>query len=144
MGIRPEQITDAMIKGDASGVLRSMRDQAIGNTKSLTSRPAETGLLEREEQAKLATWLNDQKRLGCLQYDWSATHKKVTRRIGMPDFAIWRNSHSLLGEMKLPGAKCSPEQARVHAEFWRSGTPVHIWYSAAEATGCIEAWLRSI
>jgi hypothetical protein len=142
MGIRPEQITDAMIKGDSSGLLRSMRDQALGDTKSLTSRHEEAGLLEREEQARLATWLNDQKRLGRLQYDWSATHKKATRRIGMPDFAIWRNSRSLLGEMKLPGAKCSPEQARVHAEFWRSGTPVQIWYSATEAIQCIEVWLR--
>jgi hypothetical protein len=92
----------------------------------------------------LAAWLSDQKRLGRLQYDWSATHRKVTRRIGMPDFSIWAKGSALLGEMKRPGSKLRPEQALVHAEFWRSGTPVHIWYSASEATDCIETWLRSI
>jgi hypothetical protein len=101
-------------------------------------------VLEREEQATLAVWLSEQKRLGRLQYDWSATHHKATRRIGMPDFSVWANGSALLGEMKRKGSKLRPEQAEVHAEFWRSGTPVHIWYSATEATGCIEAWLVSI
>jgi hypothetical protein len=138
MGIDPKQITEAMIERDPSGRLQNLRDQALG------SRPAPyTGVLEREEQARLAAWLNDQKRLGRLQYDWSATHRKATRRIGMPDFSIWANGHALLGEMKRAGGKLRPEQAEIHGEFWRSGTPVHVWYSAAEATSCIEAWLQS-
>jgi hypothetical protein len=129
MGIRREQIPRAMIR--LSPELRM----------STTSRRTESTLLEREEQAQLAAWLSDQKRLGRLQYDWSATHRKATRRIGMPDFSVWANGLALLGEMKRKGSKLRPEQAAIHAEFWRSGTPVHIWYSAAEAIGCIEAWL---
>lgn len=102
------------------------------------------GILESEEQARLASWLSEQKRLSRLQYDWSATHRKVTRRIGMPDFSVWANDQALLGEMKRRGAKLRPEQAEIHAEFWRSGTPVHVWYSAQEAIDCIQAWLASI
>jgi hypothetical protein len=133
MGIRPEQITEAMIR----------LNPELGKLRM----PARTGvsdILEREEQAKLAAWLSNQKRAGRLQYDWSATHRKATRRAGMPDFSVWANGSALLGEMKRRGSKLRPDQAEVHAEFWRSGTPVHVWYSAAEATGCIEAWLRSI
>jgi hypothetical protein len=110
---------------------------------SMPSRRTESNVLEREEQAKLAAWLSDQKRVGRLQYDWSATHKKVTRRVGMPDFSIWANGCALLGEMKRKGSKLRPDQAEIHAEFWRSGTPVHVWYSATEAIDCTEAWLRS-
>lgn len=133
MGIRPEQITQAIIRlsPELAEICRE-------------PRRAESDLLEREEQARFAVWLSDQKRLGRLQYDWSATHRKATRRVGMPDFSIWANGHALLGEMKRKGSKLRPEQAAVHAEFWRSGTPVHIWYSALEAVDCTQAWLRSI
>jgi hypothetical protein len=117
---------------------------ANGELGKLRPSSTDTDVLEREEQAKLAAWLGDQKRIGRLQYDWSATHRKATRRIGMPDFSVWANGYALLGEMKRRGSKLRPDQAEVHAEFWRSGTPVHVWYSAAEAAGCIEAWLRSI
>jgi hypothetical protein len=132
MGIRPKQITEAMIRL-ANGELGKLRPSST-----------DTDVLEREEQAKLAAWLGDQKRVGRLQYDWSATHRKATRRIGMPDFSVWANGCALLGEMKRRGSKLRPDQAEVHAEFRRSGTPVHVWHSAAEATGCIEAWLRGI
>jgi hypothetical protein len=133
MGIRPEQITEAMVRLNPElGKLRTHVQGTLSN------------ILEREEQAKLAVWLSEQKRLGRLQYDWSATHRKATRRIGMPDFSIWALGSALLGEMKRRGSKLRPEQAAVHAEFWRSGTPVHVWYSAAEAIDCIKAWLRSI
>jgi hypothetical protein len=128
-----------MIERDPSGRLQDLRDQALGPCPVLY-----TSVLEREEQARLAVWLSEQKRLGRLQYDWSATHRKATRRVGMPDFSVWANGLALLGEMKRKGGRLGAEQAAVHAEFWRSGTPVHIWYSATEAIGCIEAWLQSI
>jgi hypothetical protein len=134
MGIRSEEITEAMMR--LAPELRKLR----ANVRNAT----EACVLEREEQAKLAAWLCDQKRLGRLQYDWSATHRKATRRIGMPDFSVWANGQALLGEMKQRGAKLRPEQALVHVEFWRSGTPVSIWYSASEAIDCIKAWLRSL
>jgi hypothetical protein len=133
MGIRPEEIPPRMTR--LSPELGKFRKLPAANCADV---------LEREEQARLASWLSDQKRLGRLQYDWSATHRKATRRIGMPDFSIWASSCALLGEMKRKGSKLRPEQVAVHAEFWRSGTPVHVWYSAAEATSCIEAWLRSV
>ncbi|HEY2171747.1 MAG TPA: hypothetical protein VGJ30_19135, partial [Candidatus Angelobacter sp.] len=59
-------------------------------------------------------------------------------------FSIWANGSALFGEMKRPGSKLRPEQVEVHAEFWRSGTPVHIWYSRNEAMQCVEAWLESL
>jgi hypothetical protein len=133
VGIRPEEITEAMIR-----LAPELRKLCGGYV-----RRGDATVLEREEQAKLAAWLCDQKRLGRLQYDWSATHRKATRRIGMPDFSIWAHCQALLGEMKRPGSKLRPDQAEVHAEFWRSGTPVHVWYSAAEAIDCIKAWLSS-
>jgi hypothetical protein len=130
MGIPNEQVTDAM-RRLATGV-------ELGPPRRRLTRGRE---LERQEQYLLVAWLKEQEDAGRLTYDWSSTHKKVTRRIGMPDFAVYKGGQALLGEMKLPGAKLSDEQQRIHKAFLRSGTSVEIWTSAEVAKRSIMNWV---
>jgi hypothetical protein len=145
MGIDPSEITDAMIEGDPSGVLRSMRAQAVGDPKgALTSQEARAkGLrkLEREEQRLLVAWLHQQEEQGRLTYDWSATNRRVTCRVGMPDFRVYRGGRVLFGEMKIDRASLSEAQRQMHDVLLRSGTEVEIWCSADCAIRRIKNWV---
>jgi hypothetical protein len=134
-----------MIAGDPSGVLRSMRAQAVGDPKAaLTSQEAGAkGLrkLEREEQLLLAAWLHLREKQGRLAYDWSATNRRVTCRVGMPDFKIYRGGRVLFGEMKIDRNDLSPAQREMHERLLRSGTEVEIWVSADSAIRRIKNWV---
>lgn len=129
MGIPIDQITEAM---------KRLAGGALGPTPGRRGRGL---LLERQEQELLVAWLKELEDAGRLVYDWSATHRKATRRVGMPDFSIWKGGLGLLGEMKLPGGKLSPEQRRRHDAFLRSGTEVQIWSSADVAKRAIMGWI---
>jgi hypothetical protein len=137
MGIDPSEITDAMIEGDPSGVLRSLRAQAAGDPKgALTSQEARAkGLrkLEREQQRILANWLKQQEEQGRLAYDWSATNRRVTCRVGMPDFKVYRGGRVLFGEMKIDRASLPEAQRQMHDRLLRAGCEVEIWVSADSA-----------
>jgi hypothetical protein len=137
VGIDPSEITDGMIQGDPSGELRKLRVQALGDPKAaFTSQEARAkGLrkLERQEQRLLVAWLSLQEEQGRLSYDWSATNRRVTCRVGMPDFKIYRGGRVLFGEMKIDRASLSEAQRQMHDVLLRAGCEVEIWTSADSA-----------
>jgi VRR-NUC domain len=97
--------------------------------------------LERNEQKILVNWLSLQEEAGKLTFDWSRTDRKTTNRKGIPDFRIYRNGRVLLGEMKMDGAKLSPDQEQMREKFLRSGTEVQLWSSAEVGIRAIRNWL---
>jgi hypothetical protein len=97
--------------------------------------------LERDEQKTLVSWLMLQEEAGKLTFDWSRTDRKTTNRKGMPDFRIYRDGRALLGEMKMDGAKLSPDQIEMREKFLRSGTEVQLWSSAEFGIRATRNWL---
>jgi hypothetical protein len=97
--------------------------------------------LERDEQKTLVSWLMLQEEAGKLTFDWSRTDRKTTNRKGIPDFRIYRDGRALLGEMKMDGAKLSPEQIEMGEKFLRAGTEVQIWSSAEVGIRATRNWL---
>jgi hypothetical protein len=97
--------------------------------------------LERDEQKILVNWLSLQEQAGKLTFDWSRTDRRVTNRQGMPDFRIYRDGRVLLGEMKMDGAKLSPDQIEMREKFLRSGTEVQLWSSAEVGIRATKNWL---
>lgn len=98
--------------------------------------------LERQEQKILVGWLSLQEEEGTLCFDWSRTDRRTTNRKGMPDFRIYRDGRTLLGEMKMEGAKLSIDQQEMIEKFERSGTSVQIWTSASSGIAAIKEWLH--
>jgi hypothetical protein len=97
--------------------------------------------LERNEQKILVSWLMLQEEAGKLTFDWSRTDRKTTNRKGMPDFRIYRDGRALLGEMKMDGAKLSPDQEQMREKFLRAGTEVQLWSSAEVGIRATRNWL---
>ncbi|HXM29779.1 MAG TPA: VRR-NUC domain-containing protein [Chthoniobacterales bacterium] len=124
---------------------RQVLAAAIGHPNAaLTSEEARAKYLlrlERTEQKTLVNWLMLQEEDGKLTFDWSRTDRKTTNRKGMPDFRIYRDARALLGEMKLDGAKLSPDQSEMFKKFLRAGTEVQIWRSAEIGIRAIKNWL---
>lgn len=98
--------------------------------------------LERSEQRILVAWLSLQEEADVLCYDWSRTDRRSTNRKGMPDFRIYKAGRVLLGEMKMEGAKLSPDQIQMMEKFERSGTVVQIWSGATEGIEAIREWIK--
>ena len=144
MGIDPASFTNDQRKLMAPAD-RQVLAAAIGYPKAaLTSEEALHKYLvrlERTEQKTLARWLLLQEEAGKLTYDWSRTDRKTTNRKGMPDFRIYRDDRALLGEMKMDGAKLSPDQSEMLKKFLRAGTEVQIWKSAETGIRAIKNWL---
>jgi hypothetical protein len=139
MGIKPEDLTEAM-RRCLDPEVRKELDIAAGKAglpnAGLTSQQARAkGLrkLEREEQLLLAAWLHLQEEAGKLAYDWSATNRRVTCRVGMPDFKVYRGGRVLFGEMKIDRATLNPAQREMHDRLLRAGCEVEIWVSADSA-----------
>jgi hypothetical protein len=144
MGIKREDLTESMRRCLDPQVRKELDIKAGLPNAGLTSQEARAkglGKLEREEQRILARWLAIQEEKGVLVFDWSATHRKATRREGMPDFSIWKGGRALLGEMKAESGKLSEEQRIIIEAFARSGTEVQIWLSADIAVRRVRAWL---
>jgi hypothetical protein len=145
MGIKPEDLSDRMLKLDPSGELRKLRTRAVGHANaSITASEARAkGLrkLEREQQRILVNWLKEQEEQGRLAYDWSATNRRVTCRTGMPDFKIYRGGRVLFGEMKIDRAALNPAQWQMHDVLLRAGCEVEIWASADSAIRRIKNWI---
>lgn len=124
---------------------RQILAAAVGYPKAaLTSEEALAKYLirlERDHQKVLASWLMLQEENGKLTFDWSRTDRKTTNRKGMPDFRIYRDARALLGEMKMDGAKLSPDQSEMFKKFLRAGTEVQIWRSAETGIRAIKNWL---
>src|SRR4029077_17304019 len=99
------------------------------------------GRLERAEQKKWAKWFMRQEEAGKLTFDWSRTDRKTTNRKGMPDFRIYRDGRALLGEMKMDGAKLSPDQEQMREKFLRAGTEIQLWSSAEVGIRATRNWL---
>lgn len=97
--------------------------------------------LEREEQRTLASWLGLQEGAGILVFDWSATNRRVTCRVGMPDFKVYRGGHVLFGEMKIDKGGLSKAQREMHDRLLRGGTEVQIWDTADTAIRRVKGWL---
>ncbi len=97
--------------------------------------------LERTEQKTLVSWLMLQEEAGILVYDWSRTDRKTTNRKGLCDFRIYREGRALLGEMKMDGAKLSPDQIEMREKFVRCGFEVQLWSSAEVGIRAIKNWL---
>jgi hypothetical protein len=97
--------------------------------------------LERDEQKTLVSWLMLWEEAGKLTFDWSRTDRKTTNRKGMPDFRIYRDGRVLLGEMKMDGAKLSPDQIEMREKFLRAGTEVQLWSSAEVGIRATRNWL---
>jgi VRR-NUC domain len=118
---------------------------AVGHSNAgLTTEEAQHKYLirlERNEQKILVNWLMLQEEAGKLTFDWSRTDRKTTNRKGMPDFRIYRDGRALLGEMKMDGAKLSPDQEQMREKFLRAGTEVQLWSSAEIGIRATRNWL---
>lgn len=88
---------------------------------------------ELDEQREFAGWLGLHENAGDLTYDWSATHKPTTRRVGWPDFSIYRNGKSLFIEMKAEGGRQTDEQKLMGFRLESQGFDYLLCYSANEA-----------
>jgi hypothetical protein len=136
MGIDPSDLNEAMRRCLDPQVRKELDTKASLPNAGLTSQEARAkGLrkLEREEQRTLVAWLSLQEEQGRLTYDWSATNRRVTCRVGMPDFKIYRGGRVLFGEMKIDRASLSPMQRDMHERLLRAGCEVEIWVSADSA-----------
>jgi hypothetical protein len=136
MGIDPSDLNEAMRRCLDPEVRKELDSKAGLPNAGLTSQEARAkGLrkLEREQQRLLVSWLNLQEEQGKLTYDWSATNRRVTCRVGMPDFKIFKGGRVLFGEMKIDRASLSEAQQQMHDVLLRAGCEVEIWTSADSA-----------
>jgi hypothetical protein len=128
MGLDPHSLPDRML-----------------NKMSKADRPpdvltaAEAGAkhdfkLERQEQRLFANWLLLAEGRGELWYDWSATNKRVTSRVGKPDFLIVPMGRPAFWiEFKATEGRFSKEQIKVINTLMDLGQKVFIARSADEA-----------
>ena len=144
MGTDPASLPGAF-KKLMSTADRQVVAAAIGHPNAaLTSEEAAAKhlrRLERDEQKTLVSWLMLQEEAGKLTFDWSRTDRKTTNRKGMPDFRIYRDGRALLGEMKMDGAKLSPDQIEMREKFLRAGAEVQLWSSAEVGIRATRNWL---
>jgi hypothetical protein len=147
MGIDPSDLNEAM-RRCLDPKVRKELDIAAGkaglpNAGLTASEARAKGLrkLERQEQRVLSDWLSLQEGAGKLVFDWSATNRRVTCRVGMPDFKIYRGGRVLFGEMKIDRSRLSSAQRNMHACLLRAGCEVSIWVSADCAIRQIKNWL---
>jgi hypothetical protein len=144
MGIDPSDLTEAMRRCLDPEVRKELDIKAGLPNAGLTSQEARAkGLrkLEREEQRILGAWLYQQEEQGRLAYDWSAANRRVTCRVGMPDFKIYKGGRILFGEMKIDRASLSLAQREMHDRLLRAGCAVEIWVSADCAIRQIKNWV---
>jgi hypothetical protein len=98
------------------------------------------GRIERKEHNIVTSYCNRHE-IPCIH---SATHKRPTNNVGLPDFIIlWRN-HALIGEMKIGKRKLSDGQIRMAAALQVASNDVHIWHDAAEAIRAIQSWIETL
>jgi hypothetical protein len=144
MGTDPASLSKAQLERMALAD-RQLVAAAVGhpNAGLTTEEALAKGLrrLERQEQNTLVSWLMLQEEAGKLTFDWSRTDRKTTNRKGMPDFRIYRDGRVLLGEMKMDGAKLSPDQIEMREKFLRAGTEVQLWSSAEVGIRATRNWL---
>jgi hypothetical protein len=144
MGIDPHELSPEQLERMAPAD-RQVVAACVGQPNAaLTTEEAlakHLRLRERDEQKTLVSWLTLQEEAGKLTFDWSRTDRKTTNRKGMPDFRIYRDGRTLLGEMKMDGAKLSPDQIEMREKFLRAGTEVQLWSSAAAGIRATKNWL---
>jgi VRR-NUC domain len=144
MGTDPVSLPDSFKRLMATED-RQILAAAVGHPKAaFTSEEATRKYLvrlERQEQNTLVSWLSLQEEAGKLTFDWSRTDRKTTNRKGIPDFRIYRGGQVLLGEMKMDGARLSPDQEQMREKFLRSGTEVELWSSAEAGIRATRNWL---
>jgi VRR-NUC domain len=144
MGTDPASLTNEQLKlmtpADRQVMAASIGDPRAGLTTE-EALAKHWRRLERDEQKTFVAWLEIQEQGGKLTYDWSRTDRKTTNRKGMPDFRIYRDGRALLGEMKMDGAKLSPDQIEMREKFLRSGIEVQIWSSAEVGIRATKNWL---
>jgi hypothetical protein len=144
MGTDPASLTKEQLERMAPED-RQVVATAVGhpNAGLTTEEALAKGLrrLERQEQNTLVSWLSLQEEAGKLTFDWSRTDRRTTNRKGMPDFRIYRDGRAFLGEMKMDGARLSPDQIEMREKFLRSGTEVQLWSSAEVGIRAIKNWL---
>jgi hypothetical protein len=144
VGIDPTDLPEAMRRCLDAKVRKELDTKAGLPNAGLTSQEARAkGLrkLEREEQRGLVAWLSLQEEQGILCYDWSATNRRVTCRVGMPDFKVYKGGRVLFGEMKIDRASLSETQRQMHDVLLRAGCEVEIWVSADSAIRRIKNWI---
>jgi hypothetical protein len=144
MGIDPSQINDVMRRCMDVQDRQKLATTADHPNAALTSDEAikkQFRRLERQEQRTLASWLTLQEEAGVLVYDWSATNRRVTCRIGFPDFKVYRRGRVLFGEMKIDKNSLSDAQRLMHDRLLASGTEVQIWDTADTAIRLVKNWL---
>jgi hypothetical protein len=144
MGIDPSDLNEAMRRCLDPEVRKELDIKAGLPNAGLTSQEARAkGLrkLERDEQRILVAWLHQQEEQGRLSYDWSATNRRVSCRVGMPDFKVYRGGRVLFGEMKIDRASLRETQRQMHDRLLRSGTEVEIWASADSAIRRVKNWI---
>jgi len=62
---------------------------------------------------------------------------------GWPDLVLAKPGRFLAVELKAAGAKCSPDQAAVHAVLREAGVEVRVWWPADLDNGAILEVLRA-
>jgi hypothetical protein len=138
MGIPLGDLNDKQLSMIAENERAPFGKAAITTEEAMAKRLRR---LERDEQKILVSWLAIQEERGILVYDWSRTDRRTTNRKGLCDFRIYRAGRVLLGEMKMEGAKLSPDQIEMREKFLRAGTEVQLWSSAEVGIRATKNWL---
>ncbi len=121
-------------------ILRQMPQEerdALGK-RGQTYEEAQIKLAAREEkelQRQVAALL----RLHNIEADFSAMHKRTTRKVGWPDATFAANGVACAFEMKRPGEKLRPEQEELRAKLIAApnGWRYYVIHSVAEAVDAL-------
>jgi VRR-NUC domain len=120
-------------------------DRPKGVLTAVEAIQKELNRTEAQEQRQFSSWLLLAEERGELTFDWSATHKKVTRRVGHPDFTIYPDhKETFFIEFKLPSGQVSPEQDRYFKRLIDLGKLVFIVPTCDEAIRIVRKQLETI
>ena len=138
MGLDPRSLPEKVLsKMEAA-------DRPKGVLTAVEATEKELKRSEREEQRLFNNWLLLAEERGELWFNWNATHKRVTCRVGTPDFLIvpmGRPAYWI--EFKLPSGRFSQEQCKVINTLMDLGQAVFIVPSADEAIRIVRRQLTN-
>ena len=128
MGLDPNSLPDRVLSKMAK------TDRPPGILTAVEASEKELKRTEAQEQSQFNNWLLLAEERGDLSFDWSATHKRVTKRVGHPDFAIYPDHReTFFIEFKLPAGHVSPAQDKYFKRLIRLGKAVFITPNCDEA-----------
>ena len=138
MGLDPNSLPDRVLNKMAK------TDRPPGVLTAVEASEKELKRTEAQEQRLFNNWLLLAEERGELWFDSSATHKRVTCRVGKPDFLIAPMGRPAFWvEFKLPSGRFSQEQCKVINTLMDLGQAVFIVPSADEAIRIVRRQLTA-